>query len=56
MKKKQGRPKKEGTKALYVRLPDSLAAAIRNKAEEDHRDISATIALMINAQLSLDRP
>jgi hypothetical protein len=46
---KAGRPKKENTKVLYIRLPDTIASAVQKKADDERRGLSATIALILEA-------
>jgi hypothetical protein len=47
-----GRPRKPKTTVLYVRLPDTLAKAVREKAKQDSREISVTIGLMLEKCLA----
>jgi predicted HicB family RNase H-like nuclease len=40
---KRGRPKKVASNTFYVRLPQELALRLRNEAEREKRDLTATI-------------
>ncbi len=43
----RGRPKKPGTDILYIRLPRELARKLRDEAEREKRDLTATIELIL---------
>jgi hypothetical protein len=47
-----GRPRKPKTTVLYVRLPDTIAKAVRDKAKQDSREVSVTIGLMLEKCLA----
>jgi len=46
-----GRPAKEKTTVMYVRLPDKVEKAVREKAKRERRDLSGTVAMMLESQL-----
>jgi hypothetical protein len=51
MKKGPGRPRKEKTEVVYVRLPETVAKAVREKAKREHRELSVTIGLILEEHL-----
>lgn len=52
---KVGRPKKEKTKVLYIRIPERTAHTLKEKAKRDHRGISATIELIVKEYLQMGK-
>lgn len=46
-----GRPKKEKTAVLYVRLPETIVKAVREKAKRERREISTTVEMILEAHL-----
>lgn len=46
-----GRPRKEKTTVLYVRLNDRVAKALQDKAKREKRPLSTTIEMIIEAHL-----
>ena len=49
-----GRPKKEQTVVVYARIPEHLAADLREEAYKDGRELSATIRLILENRHSHD--
>jgi hypothetical protein len=45
--KTKGRPKKPNGNIFYIRLPEDLAAKVREDADREKRDLTATIELII---------
>jgi hypothetical protein len=48
-----GRPKKEKTEILYVRVPERLGKRLRNDALLEGRELSGKIRLIIEAHYAL---
>ena len=44
-KRAVGRPKKEATEVIFVRMPKSLAAYLRTKSAAERRELSTTIVM-----------
>jgi predicted DNA-binding protein len=44
-----GRPKKEKTEILYVRVPQSMSKRLRDEAYKEGRELSGKIRLIIEA-------
>jgi hypothetical protein len=51
MKRGPGRPRKEKTVPMFVRFPERLAKMLREKAKRERRDISATIAMIVETAI-----
>ena len=46
-----GRPKKEKTEVLYMRLSEPVIKALREKALRERRPLSTTIEMILEAHL-----
>ena len=52
-----GRPKKqENTGIIYIRLPLDIIKAIRESAEHDRREISATVRVILEKHYEHKQP
>jgi hypothetical protein len=44
---KAGRPRKAKTTVVYARIPKELERQLRNESDREHRQLSATIGLIL---------
>jgi len=53
---KAGRPRKEKTKVLYIRLSETIAKALQKKAQNERRGLSDTISIILEGKSTLYPP
>jgi hypothetical protein len=51
MKKKRGRPRKEGTVIIYMRLSKPVAAALASRADREKRSRASVTQMILEAAL-----